>query len=73
MLAMFTLALLAKEKVTVIVTALNVLGKQNEEQLSAAGIPAISIDAGTATEANFRVSIPVSVLYMLKFMLPVGY
>ena len=57
-LAFWTLALLARrrQKITVVVTALNVLGKQNEDQLAAAGIPAISLNAETATDATYKVS-----------------
>ena len=47
--------LLWNEGILVIVTPLNVLGKQNEAQLTAAGIPAISISAETATSTNFAV------------------
>lgn len=43
--------------VQIIVTALNVLGKQNEDALRRAGISAISISADTATSQNFRVCI----------------
>ena len=57
-LAFFTLAYLAakaQRKITIVVTPLNMLGKQNQDQLAAAGIPAIAISAATATELNFRV------------------
>ena len=48
-------SLLASEGVHVIITPLNVLGDQNVDQLVAAGIPAIAINARTATRQNFEV------------------
>lgn len=55
-LAFFIPILFRPKKVQIIVTALNVLGKQNVEQLEKAGISAISISSDTATHDNFRVS-----------------
>ena len=47
--------------IKIIVTPLNILGKQNVETLAKVGIKAISITAETATAENFRVSILSSV------------
>ncbi len=41
--------------IQIIITALNVLGKQNEDVLRKAGISAVSISAKTATDAIFKV------------------
>ena len=49
-------SLLASEGVHIIITPLNVLGDQNVDQLVAAGIPAIAINARTATRQNFEVT-----------------
>lgn len=46
----------AAGQVQIIITPLNVLATQNVEQLGAIGIPAISINAETATKQNFEVS-----------------
>lgn len=54
-LAFFIPPLFRPQGTQIIVTALNVLGKQNEGALKKAGISAISISADTATESNFRV------------------
>ncbi|KAJ3473564.1 hypothetical protein NLI96_g12939 [Meripilus lineatus] len=53
-LAFFISILFSRGKIQIIVTALNVLGKQNVDQLEKAGISAISISADTATHDNFR-------------------
>ena len=42
--------------IQIVVTPLNLLGKQNTTSLAKAGIRAIPIYSGTATPANFRVS-----------------
>jgi superfamily II DNA helicase RecQ len=42
--------------ILLVVTPLNILGKQNVETLEKAGIDGIFISAGTATDDNFRVS-----------------
>lgn len=55
-LSFFIPPLFRPQGIQVIVTALNVLGKQNEDTLKKAGIRALSVSAETATEANFRVS-----------------
>lgn len=55
-LAFFIPMLFNPGKIQIIVTALNVLGKQNVEQLERAGISAISVSAETATFDNFRAS-----------------
>jgi superfamily II DNA helicase RecQ len=45
-----------KGSVQLIVTPLNILGKQNVDQLKKAGFDGIFIGADTATAENFRVS-----------------
>ena len=44
-----------KDPLAWVITPLNLLGKQNEEQLKAAGIRAISVTAKNATKATFAV------------------
>lgn len=52
----FWIPLFHKEKgIQIVVTALNLLGKQNIDTLTKAGIKGISINAETATAHNFRV------------------
>jgi superfamily II DNA helicase RecQ len=46
-----------KGSVQIIVTPLNILGKQNVESLRKAGLKAIFISADTATTENFRVRV----------------
>ncbi|KAJ3553995.1 hypothetical protein NM688_g3330 [Phlebia brevispora] len=53
-LSFFIPSLFRANGIQLIVTALNVLGKQNEASLEAAGIRAISISADTAIDSNFR-------------------
>ncbi|KAH7917314.1 P-loop containing nucleoside triphosphate hydrolase protein [Leucogyrophana mollusca] len=43
-----------KTSIQIVITPLNLLGKQNVESLEKAGIHAISIHAGTATAQNFQ-------------------
>lgn len=57
-LAFFVLSLFCPGRVQIIITALNVLGQQNEDQLRAAGISAISVTAETATDNLFAVNSP---------------
>lgn len=45
------------ESMQIVITPLNLLGRQNTLSLAKAGIKAISIDAETATSANFAVSL----------------
>ena len=45
-----------EDGIVIIITALNILGKQIAEQLMDVGIPAISISGENATPMNFRVS-----------------
>lgn len=47
------------DSIQIIVTPLNMLGKQNESSLAKAGIPAIAINSDTATPVNFQVSYTV--------------
>lgn len=54
-LSFFIPPLLVPTGIQIIVTALNVLGKQNQDSLLRAGISAISISAETANAANFQV------------------
>jgi superfamily II DNA helicase RecQ len=56
---MFWMPLLFRPKgsVQIIVTPLNILGKQNVESLRKAGLKAIFISADTATTENFRVRV----------------
>jgi len=42
--------------IQLVITPLNLLGKQNTTSLGIAGIPAIAINAETATTTNFLVS-----------------
>jgi superfamily II DNA helicase RecQ len=51
--------------VQIIVTPLNILGKQNVAALAKAGFKAIFISADTATAENFRVSF-VTLMHTLK-------
>jgi superfamily II DNA helicase RecQ len=44
-----------KNGIQIVITALNLLGKQNVESLQRAGINGISINAETATQKNFQV------------------
>lgn len=48
--------LFRKQGIQLIVTALNILGKQNVEQLKLLNISGIAISAETATLENFKVS-----------------
>lgn len=54
-LAFLVVSLFCPDKIQIIVTALNVLGQQNERQLRAVGFSAISISAETATDEVFKV------------------
>lgn len=45
-----------EEKISVVVTPLNLLGKQNESQLVEAGIPAIAVSRLNARRETFKVS-----------------
>lgn len=47
--------LLREDGIQIVVVPLNVLGKQNVDQLVKAGIPAIAITGENATEENFKV------------------
>ncbi len=47
--------LLREDGIQIVVVPLNVLGKQNVDQLAKAGIPAIAITGENATEENFKV------------------
>lgn len=47
--------LLREDGIQIVVVPLNVLGKQNVDQLKKAGISAIAITGETATEQNFKV------------------
>ncbi|KAG6370627.1 hypothetical protein JVT61DRAFT_11253 [Boletus reticuloceps] len=54
---MFWMPLLFRpDGIQIVITPLNLLGKQNVAALERAHIPAISISAETATPANFHVS-----------------
>lgn len=55
-LAFWLPVLLRPTGIQVVVTALNVLGDQNVTQLARAGIKAITINAESATAANFKVN-----------------
>jgi len=44
-----------KESISILVTALNILGDQTARQLNAAEIPAINLTAATATNSAFEV------------------
>lgn len=48
--------------IQVVVTPLNLLGRQNVELLEKAGMKAIFIGADTATSENFLVSQPLQIL-----------
>ncbi|KII90675.1 hypothetical protein PLICRDRAFT_697180 [Plicaturopsis crispa FD-325 SS-3] len=50
----FWMPLLFTQGIQVIITPLNLLGNQNVQDLARLGIPAIAIDANTATAENFR-------------------
>lgn len=56
--------ILATDGYLIVVVPLNILGKQNVDQLTKVGIPSISITAETASESNFRVS--SFILYILR-------
>jgi superfamily II DNA helicase RecQ len=47
--------LFVPDSIQIVVSPLNILGKQNVETLAKVGIEAITVTAETATEANFRV------------------
>lgn len=49
--------LLASDGILIVVVPLNLLGKQNVDQLTKAGIPSIVITAKDASTSNFDVSI----------------
>ena len=49
--------LLCYDGIIIVVVPLNLLAKQNVDQLSRVGIPAIVITGETATDDNFKVSI----------------
>ena len=52
----------------IVVTPLNLLGKQNVASLAKAGISAIAINSETATLANFSVSVKTQSGLMLTFL-----
>jgi superfamily II DNA helicase RecQ len=52
----FWIPLLFHQGIQIVITPLNMLGKQNAASLAKAGIRAISISSETATPANFAVS-----------------
>lgn len=54
-LTFFMPLLFSTDGIIVIVTALNILGKQNIEQLAAVGISGIAISSENATEKSFKV------------------
>lgn len=58
-LAFWLPLLFRRSSILFVVTALNILGQQNVDQLKAAGICAISINHETAKPSNFQVSIYV--------------
>lgn len=45
-----------RDKMTFVITPLNILGKQNEQQLLDAGLPAIAVSKENANEATFAVN-----------------
>ncbi len=47
-----------QDKLVIIVTPLSLLGKQNEDLLRVADIPAVAVDARNATEQTFKVIHP---------------
>jgi superfamily II DNA helicase RecQ len=47
--------LFVPEGIQIIITPLNILGKQNVDSLTKVGIEAITVTAETATEKNFQV------------------
>lgn len=51
--------LLSEDGVLIVIVPLNLLGKQNVDQLSRIGISAIVLTGETATQANFEVSIGI--------------
>lgn len=60
-LSFFIPILFQNKGIHIIITPLNVLGKQNADYLNNAGISAIAISSETATPANFQVQCPLSV------------
>jgi superfamily II DNA helicase RecQ len=49
--------LFKKERIQIVITPLNILGKQNVDSLAAMGIQAITVTAENATRQTFKVSI----------------
>ena len=63
----FWMPLFARENgIQIIVTALNLLGKQNIDTLKKAGIQGINITAETATPSNFRVECTIHLHHNTK-------
>jgi ATP-dependent DNA helicase RecQ len=56
-LTFWMLLLFMPEGVELVITPLNILGKQNVDSLKNVGIEAITVTAETATEQNFQVCI----------------
>ena len=46
------------DKMSFVVTPLNLLGKQNERELNAAALPAVAVSGENANEQTFKVWIP---------------
>lgn len=72
-LAFFIPPLFRPRGTQIIVTALNVLGRQNEDALKKARISAISISAETATDVNFRVCFNISYTSSTNYTCITGY
>jgi len=52
--------LFRNDGIQIIITPLNILGKQNVEDLAALGISGIALSAENATPANFKVSMQLN-------------